>query len=583
MKKRYLAMILVFAMTLMQLLAVKPYVWAAIDFETVHEHETYTSGFEQFYYNDEYSFVTIKGTVVIDASNEEDAPAMGVADDSILTLYLTKGSQLILKGGSNAAGLHVSEFAVLNIIGEGKLVATGGTGGAGIGGNGTFSAKNSGEIYIYGGEIIANGTGGSAGIGGGAPTGDNGGEGFVYIFGGDINATGGNGLTNSAGGAGIGAGGGSFELAGGSGVVEVYGGNIKAKGGNGDNAGGGAGIGGGGGAGHSFYGAGGMGYVNIYSSGVSSAFGGSGNGGGAGIGGGGGIDIVGYCQMELAYNVDLTGKVEGGSGIYGYSGAKVGGGGSSNQAGQETQDIWKIEDEDLRKVSVIAAGGGTAFGSGVLGSGIYEAAVFAIPKEGYYFKNWEVSDAEVILDDETSVFAFTESLDSAEGNVIFTAVFEELEIPEFDVISPEVVNGCLPISGEMVIVFDADMNTERGTAVLGDMLTGTVNFEWQDKTTFVVSYSDFEEGMEYSIVLNDFIAANGGVVGDIILIFNTNISDKPDDGKPDDGDPDEGDPDEGDPDEGDPDDGDPDEGDPDEGDPDDGDPDEGDQIGRAHV
>ena len=159
------------------------------------------------------------------------------------------------------AGINVTGNHSLTIYAQstndnirGKLVATGGSGNAGIGGN---AGQSGGAITINGGNIAA--------------TGGSGTRGTNYTDSGSANGTGGTGGTG--GGAGIGGGGGNGgsggtrdntnwqtgSTGGGGGTIEINGGTIEATGGarseNGTNAaaggggGAGAGIGGGGGGG----------------------------------------------------------------------------------------------------------------------------------------------------------------------------------------------------------------------------------------------------------------------------------------------------------------------------------------------
>jgi len=170
--------------------------------------------------------------------------------------------------GTPRAGINVPAGSSLTIYGQtggsGRLSATGsevkdisGGGGAGIGGNGSFSdqaaGENCGAVTICGGVITATGKSGGAGIGGGAGyhsvgvntnTTKGGNGGVVKIFGGDVTATGNNG------GAGIGGGAGGFSdgyssikgAEGGSGgEVSIYGGIVKATGKYGAGIGGGQG------------------------------------------------------------------------------------------------------------------------------------------------------------------------------------------------------------------------------------------------------------------------------------------------------------------------------------------------------
>ena len=118
------------------------------------------------------------------------------------TLNLTIEGTNTLTAGAFAPGIRC-EDSYLNITAAstGRLTATGGDYGAGIGGRTHLSAGN---ITISGGTVNATGGPTGAGIGGG---GNGGGGGNIIINGGTVNATGsgGGGLN----GAGIGAGGGT--------------------------------------------------------------------------------------------------------------------------------------------------------------------------------------------------------------------------------------------------------------------------------------------------------------------------------------------------------------------------------------
>ena len=130
-----------------------------------------------------------------------------------------------LKSGRYHAGLEKSQDGKLTITDEnanGKLIATGGDYGAGIGGDDQGNGKN---ITITGGEITATGGSHGAGIGGGN-----------YKDGNDINIAGGK-VTATGGDYGAGIGGGNQ----GNGKnITITGGEVTAAGG-----GNGAGIGGG--------------------------------------------------------------------------------------------------------------------------------------------------------------------------------------------------------------------------------------------------------------------------------------------------------------------------------------------------
>ena len=130
-----------------------------------------------------------------------------------------------LKSGRYHAGLEKSQDGKLTITDEnanGKLIATGGDYGAGIGGDDQGNGKN---ITITGGKVTATGGNGAAGIGGGN-----------YKDGNDINIAGGK-VTATGGDYGAGIGGGNQ----GNGKnITITGGEVTAAGGTN-----GAGIGGG--------------------------------------------------------------------------------------------------------------------------------------------------------------------------------------------------------------------------------------------------------------------------------------------------------------------------------------------------
>ena len=133
-----------------------------------------------------------------------------------------------LKSGVNHAGLEKNsdgnqgKLTITDENENGKLIATGGNGAAGIGG-GLYAGGN--DITIIGGEITATGGECGAGIGGGFYTGGN----DITIAGGKVTATGGD--------YGAGIGGGFF---GNGNDITITGGKVTATGGTN-----GAGIGGG--------------------------------------------------------------------------------------------------------------------------------------------------------------------------------------------------------------------------------------------------------------------------------------------------------------------------------------------------
>ena len=163
-----------------------------------------------------------------DALERNGTAGIRTTGDGNVTIELDGNNSV--KSAADAAGLQKNNSGNLTIkdgnTTAGKLEATGGRGGAGIGGGANKSASN---ITITGGEIIATGGNGGAGIGGGRDSGPNSASG-ILISGGKVTATGGD-----FGGAGIG--GGSWSSAS---DITITGGEVTAKGGTN-----GAGIGGG--------------------------------------------------------------------------------------------------------------------------------------------------------------------------------------------------------------------------------------------------------------------------------------------------------------------------------------------------
>jgi hypothetical protein len=164
-------------------------------------------------------------------------------------LILAAGTTNSFTSGQDCPGISVATDVALTISGSGTVTATGGDGGAGIGG-GSFG--DGGTINISGGTVNANGGLSSSGIGGGYM----GSGGNTSISGGTVTATG------SAGAAGIGGNtsGGTINISGGTvtatsnsyaagigGGYEGDGGTIGISGGTVTATGGiyGAGIGGG--------------------------------------------------------------------------------------------------------------------------------------------------------------------------------------------------------------------------------------------------------------------------------------------------------------------------------------------------
>ena len=294
---------------------------------------------------------------------------------------------------------------------NGSLDATGGYGGAGIGG---ANFKNSGAIEITGGTITATGTLDGAGIGGGG----SGGDGTVTISGGNITARGGSSDNPKAiCGAGIGGGGGfgnaTVTITGDAVIEEATGGGACAGIGSGyynsktditisgnaevKNAQGGAqgaGIGGGGfggtgtvtitdnakvdnatgGEGAAGIGSGVLGDVTVNISGNATV---NAEGGANGAGIGGGYASAGDVTIEGGTTVKAEGGVGGGAGI---------GGGADLEADEDTQNRVTIRSSEDGSPDVTAVGGapepgedGTELSKG--GAGIGSGALIE-PDEG---------------------------------------------------------------------------------------------------------------------------------------------------------------------------------------------------------
>ena len=288
---------------------------------------------------------------------------------------------------------------------NGSLDATGGFGGAGIGG---ANIKNSGALEITGGTITATGKQDGAGIGGGG----SGGDGMVTISGGNITARGGSSDNpNAACGAGIGGGGfggnATVIITGDAVIEEATGGGACAGIGSGyydaktditisgnaevKNAQGGAqgaGIGGGGfrgtgtvtitdnakvdnatgGEGAAGIGSGLVGNVTVNISGNATV---NAEGGANGAGIGGGYASAGDVTIEGGTTVSAAGGVGGGAGI---------GGGADLEGDEDTRNRVTIRSNGDGSPNVSAVGGapepgqngedaskgGAAIGSGAL-------------------------------------------------------------------------------------------------------------------------------------------------------------------------------------------------------------------------
>ena len=285
--------------------------------------------------------VTLDG-VNIDTSKTtsvigRDQAALRTEGDGDVNIELDGDNYLKSSFASHAAGLNKGNSGTLTINDEdnnGKLEATGGHGGAGIGGGQHSSAS---DITITGGTITARGSNSGAGIGGGASdingpycNGSN-----ITISGGDVTAIGSvyasgiggeldgsnitisNGKVTAIGGDQGGAGiGGGFWASGSD--ITISGGDVEATGG-----GLAAGIGGGNGGNGS--------KINI-SGGKVTAKGGM---SGAGIGGGcrgtgSSITISGDAQVKAQGGTEHNENEEG-------AGAGIGNGGAGNTNGDEVE------------------------------------------------------------------------------------------------------------------------------------------------------------------------------------------------------------------------------------------------------
>ncbi len=279
--------------------------------------------------------VTLDG-VNIDTSKTgmtgRDQAALRTEGDGDVNIELDGDNYLKSSFASHAAGLNKGNSGTLTINDEdnnGKLEATGGYGGAGIGGG--YDSSTS-DITITGGTITARGSNSGAGIGGG----NHGNGSNITISGGDVTAIGsvyasgiGGGLYGS--GSDITISGGKVKATGGEASSGIGGGNqghgrnIEISGGEVEASGGdlGAGIGGGN-RGHG---------SNIeISGGEVTAKGGM---SGAGIGGGcrgtgSSITISGDAQVKAQGGTEHNEYNEG-------AGAGIGNGGAKNTNGAEVE------------------------------------------------------------------------------------------------------------------------------------------------------------------------------------------------------------------------------------------------------
>lgn len=307
--------------------------------------------------------VTLSDVTITDTKGDAAVSVSGTGDTTIEL----NGSNTLESSGWHAglerneekdsAGNVVSgKLTIQDEEKNGSLDATGGYGGAGIGG---ANLNNSGAIEITGGTITATGTLDGAGIGGGG----SGGDGTVIISGGNITAQGGSSDNpNAICGAGIGGGGGY-----GNATVTITGDAVieEATGGGGC-----AGIG--------------NGYYNsktdITISGNAEVKNVQGGAQGAGIGGGG-FGGTGTVTITDNAKVDNATGGEGAAGIGSGVGGGAGiGGGADLEGNEDTRNRVTIRSNGDGSPDVSAVGGapepgqdgedaskgGAAIGSGAL-------------------------------------------------------------------------------------------------------------------------------------------------------------------------------------------------------------------------
>ena len=185
--------------------------------------------------NNEYATLNIYGTGKIVTTGEKWAAGIGGRDNEASGNISIHGTTIQATGGEGGAGIGGGDGGkdpdgrTKIVIYAGNITAVGGKYGSGIGGG---DEQPGAHTYIYGGTISANGGNCGAGLGGGDEEGTLG----IWIYDGTITTTGGNH------GAGIGAGeeGGSMRKAQDGGGVNILGGIVTANGGSSA-----AGIGGG--------------------------------------------------------------------------------------------------------------------------------------------------------------------------------------------------------------------------------------------------------------------------------------------------------------------------------------------------
>lgn len=290
--------------------------------------------------------------VNIDVSSKSEA-AITTQGQGDVTLNLSGNNSV--QSGTYHAGVHKENAGNLTVTtpegGTGSLKATGGDGGAGIGGGGIDGNGN--NITISGGTVVAKGGEYSAGIGGGGNSSDNNAS-KITISGGNVTATG----AGSAAGIGGGNGGSGTD-------IEITGGIVMATGGEQ-----GAGIGGGNGGNGS--------RITVSGGEVNAAGKDNYDGGGAGIGGGSGgngSDITVSKGIVNAtggnYSAGIGGGKNGSGSNITVSGGKVkaiGGSLGAGIGGGKDGSGSNIAIEG-GKVEASSVGGGAGIGGGSLGSG----------------------------------------------------------------------------------------------------------------------------------------------------------------------------------------------------------------------
>ena len=216
------------------------------------------------------NYVTVTGDVHLILQDNCTLTVNGgidVKNTNRLTIYGQsdgeEAGKLIAIGISNNPGIGYSfgQSGSVTLHG-GRVEATGGTGGAGIGGGGISSIHiTCGTLTIYGGTVTAQGGNAGAGIGGGV--GEDGGT--VTIYGGTVTASSRNDAGIGGGTQGIAPDPQNPSLGGNGGTANIYGGTVTAIGGIN-----GAGIGkGGGGSSNGSFSTGTNGHAVIFASSIS--------------------------------------------------------------------------------------------------------------------------------------------------------------------------------------------------------------------------------------------------------------------------------------------------------------------------